>query len=102
MPPAEAPITTMSLLVIVALPAAAPDLPTGPRSCVSNVWEGLLLRFPPQMMDPRSPSSSDLREFSRKVREASKRHERQRDPSPGAADPRQADLFCALEELPVA
>src|SRR5256885_15870105 len=52
----------------------------------------------------RRPPRSTLFPYTTlfRSREASKRHERQRDTSPGAGDPREADLFGALEELRVA
>ena len=53
------------------------------------------------MMDPARPTSSDLREFSRKVRDAAKRAERSRQ-TVGEDDTRDADLLRAVEQLRVA
>src|SRR5689334_4949567 len=54
------------------------------------------------MMDPARPTSSDLRDFSRKGRDASKRLQRQRPSEAEVADARDADLLRVIEELRVA
>jgi PAS domain S-box-containing protein len=51
------------------------------------------------MMDPGSPSPSDIREFSRRVREKAKRHERlQTSPT----DSNEIEMLAAIEDLRIA
>ncbi|HJQ10373.1 MAG TPA: ATP-binding protein [Gemmatimonadaceae bacterium] len=54
------------------------------------------------MMDPGRPTRSDLREFSRKVRDTAKRHEKKGDAAQTLPDQREAELLTMVEELRVA
>ena len=54
------------------------------------------------MMDPGRPTGSELRDFSRKVRDASKRIEHRPANAGDGGDPRDTELLAAIEELRVA
>ena len=54
------------------------------------------------MMDPGRPTSSDIRDFSRRVRDATKRNDRSNASAESSSEPREAELLTALEELRVA
>ena len=51
------------------------------------------------MMDPHRPTSSDLRDFSRRVREANKRNERLSTAPASQSDPHEMEILEAMEEL---